>query len=272
MSSSSPFDKYVVRHDDTIRGAMESLQRGAVEICLVVDDQQRVVGCMTDGDVRRALLDGFGMESPMLPHIQQQLVSVSPEVGRAEVLDLMRTRVIEQIPVLDSESRLQGLHLLRELLGAQERPSWAVIMAGGRGERLRPLTDSIPKPMVLVAGRPILERIVLHLVGYGIHHIYLAIGYKGEQIEKHFGDGGDFGCRISYLREDQPLGTGGPLSLLPDRPEHPQLVLNADLVTQFDVGQMLSRHDKRTCWSGFRRIPCTPLLSWWRIAWSARNQ
>jgi NDP-sugar pyrophosphorylase family protein len=154
----------------------------------------------------------------------------------------MRARMIAQIPILDEAGKLVGLHLLHEILGAVECANWAVIMAGGRGSRLRPLTDELPKPMIRVAGRPILERIVLHLVGYGIRRIFLSVNYLGHVIQEHFGDGSRFGCRIEYLREEQPLGTGGSLSLLPEAPRDPLLVMNADLVTEADVAAMLEFH------------------------------
>ena len=115
-------------------------------------------------------------------------------------------------------------------------------MAGGRGQRLRPLTDTIPKPMLKVAGRPILERIILHLVGFGIRRIFISVNYLSDLIEQHFRDGAAHGCAIEYLREREPLGTGGSLGLLPETPQHPLLVLNGDLVTQFDVGAMLAHH------------------------------
>ena len=124
------------------------------------------------------------------------------------------------------------------------RPNWAVIMAGGKGMRLRPITESIPKPMVEVAGRPILERIVLHLVGHGIRRIFLAVNYKRQIIEDHFGDGAGHGCRIDYLREEHPLGTGGALSLLPPGAAAPIVVLNGDVLTQLDIGAMLELHER----------------------------
>jgi NDP-sugar pyrophosphorylase family protein len=117
-------------------------------------------------------------------------------------------------------------------------------MAGGQGTRLRPLTNDIPKPMLLVAGRPILERIVLHLVGAGIRRVFLSVNYLGDVIERHFGDGERFGCRIEYLRETKPLGTAGSLALLPGRPERSLLVLNGDLVTQFPVSEFLDFHER----------------------------
>lgn len=160
----------------------------------------------------------------------------------------MRAQSLAQIPVLDGQSRVVGLHVMRELLGGVERENWAVIMAGGRGVRLAPLTDHVPKPMLPVAGRPILERLVLHLLGSGIRRIFLAINYLGEMIEAHFGDGSEFGCSIEYLREERgrPLGTGGALGLLPGlgyEPERPLLTMNGDLVTQFSLGGLLASHE-----------------------------
>ncbi len=223
----------------TLRDAMRAIDAAATEIALVVDQAGKLLGTITDGDLRRAILRAVPLDSPVEGVMRREFTAVTPQAGRAEVLDLMRARTLRQIPILDDEGRLVGLHLLREIIGAVPRPNWAVVMAGGRGERLRPLTDSLPKPMLPVAGRPILERIVLHLVGFGITRIFLSVNYMAEVIERHFGDGQAHGCRIEYLREKEPLGTGGSLSLLPEVPEHPLLVLNGDLLTQFDAAGML---------------------------------
>ncbi len=226
----------------TVRHALEVIDGGACGIALVVNEQGGLVGTLTDGDVRRALLRGATLDSIVEPLMHRHFASVDERAGRAEVLDLMRARSLQQVPILDREGRLVGLHLMREIIGAVERPNWAVIMAGGRGERLRPLTDSIPKPMVRVAGRPILERLVLHLAGFGVRRIFISVNYLADVIESFFGDGSSHGCCIEYLREPQPLGTGGALALLPRRPAGPLLVLNGDLVTQCDFGRMLSFH------------------------------
>jgi dTDP-glucose pyrophosphorylase len=221
---------------------MRSLEASRTRIVLVVRDDGVLAGTVTDGDIRRALLAGHGLDSPLAPIANRTFASVGPEATRAEVLDLMQARRVEQLPILDAGGRLVGLHLLHEVLGAVERPNWAVIMAGGRGTRLLPLTENVPKPMLKVAGRPILERIVLHLVGFGIRRIFISVNYLSDVIEEHFGDGSKWGCRIDYLREERPLGTGGSLSLLPEPPAVPLLALNGDLVVQFDVARMLAFH------------------------------
>jgi NDP-sugar pyrophosphorylase family protein len=175
--------------------------------------------------------------------MQRRFTSVAPTAGRAEVIDLMQARIITQIPITDGAGKLVGLHLLRDIIGVPARPNWAVVMAGGRGTRLAPLTDQIPKPMLRVAGRPILERIVLHLVSQGVRRIFIAINYLGHVIREHFEDGARFGAQIEYLTESKPLGTGGALSLLPEQPTAPVLVMNGDLVTQADLGALLAFHE-----------------------------
>ena len=224
--------------------AMAAVDRGKQGITFVANGEGTVLGSVTDGDIRRALLGGEPLDSCCLDRIMNRdFVSVDARASRAEVLDLMRARMINSVPVLDAGRRLVGLHLLREVVGGQNRPNWAFVLAGGKGTRLRPLTENIPKPLISVAGRPILERLVLHLVGNGFRRIFLSVSYLAEMIEKHFGDGSQFGCRIDYIHESQPLGTGGPLRLLPEPLTHPMLVMNGDLVTQFDVDRMLAFHE-----------------------------
>ena len=233
-----------LRPKATLHEAMRVIDTGAMAIALVLEEGGCLVGTVTDGDIRRALLQGASQSDPVESHMHRDFTAVTPETTRAEVLDLMTARHLQQIPVLDPEGRLVGLHLMREIVGGRKRPNWAVVMAGGKGERLRPITDSIPKPMVPVAGRPILERIVLHLVGYGIRTVYMAVNYRSELIEDHFGDGEKLGCSIRYLKEEKPLGTAGALALLPERHGHPLLVLNGDIITQADIGGLLALHER----------------------------
>ena len=234
----------IITSESSIRAAMQVIDSGAARIALLLDADQHLLGTLSDGDIRRALLAGHEMTDLAAPLVNRNFVSVGPQIDRAEVLDLMQARSLSQIPIIESDGRISGLHLMQKIIGRQARPNWAVIMAGGRGERLRPLTDSLPKPMLPVAGRPILERIVLHLVGSGIQRIFIALNYRGDQIEAHFANGEKFGCQIEYLHEKKPLGTGGALSLLPESPVDPILVLNGDLLSQFKVGALLDEPQK----------------------------
>jgi len=236
--------RLTVAANATLLDVLRVLDTMGESIAFVCDDTTRVIGSVTDGDVRRALLGGAQLSTTRAEDVmRREFVSVSQSTGRAEVLDLMRARGIGQVPVLDQAGRLKGLHAIGRLISVGERPNAAVLLAGGRGTRLAPLTHQIPKPMITVAGRPILERLVLHLMGAGIRKFYISVNYLAHVIEEHFGDGSQFGCSIDYLREDRPLGTGGPLKLLTPVPEHPVVVLNGDLVTQCDVGRMLDFHD-----------------------------
>jgi dTDP-glucose pyrophosphorylase len=232
--------------DATLVDAMRSLEDSMSQIVLVVDQDDGLIGVLTDGDIRRALLAGHPLAGIASSYANRDCFTVSDRAGRADVLELMQARQVAQVPAVDAQGRVVGLHLLHELVSTLERPNWAVIMAGGRGKRLGELTAAVPKPMLPVAGKPILERIVLHLVGTGIRRIYLSVNYLAEVIEDYFGDGHRFGCSIEYLREQESLGTGGPLSLLPRgdrRPRDPILVMNGDLVTQANLGRIIDFHE-----------------------------
>ncbi|MFZ4764496.1 MAG: nucleotidyltransferase family protein [Roseimicrobium sp.] len=231
----------------TLMDAMRSLEKTGLEIALILDKDGRLYGTLTDGDIRRALIKGAALDSRVEPHAQRHFTSVGLQAGRAEVLDLMQARALQQIPALDEHGRLVGLHLLHDIIGGVVRQNWAIIMAGGKGMRLRPITEHLPKPMIMVAGRPILERLVLHVVSIGVRRIFLSVNYLGHMVEEHFGNGAAFGCQIDYLREETPLGTGGALSLLPEKPTHPLLTLNGDVVTQADFGAMLDFHARSDC-------------------------
>lgn len=234
--------KYIAHPKDTIFRVMEIIDANAQEIALVVDEAFHLLGVITDGDIRRGLLKGLTVQTRAEEVMTNTFLAVSQDIDRATVLDMMKAHVIRQIPIIDPENRLVGVHFLEKLIGASIKPNIAVIMAGGKGTRLHPFTQHCPKPMIPVAGRPILERIVLHLVGFGIRTIYIAVKYLAEMIEEYFGDGTQYGCAIKYLREEKSLGTAGALSLLPEMPEAPLIVMNGDLVTQVNLQEMLEFH------------------------------
>ncbi|MGI8401534.1 MAG: nucleotidyltransferase family protein [Gemmatimonadaceae bacterium] len=235
--------KLLVLVDATLLEALQVLEAGAQSIAFVCDADQKVIGSLTDGDARRAILAGASLDSRCLAEsMQRNFAFARRETDRAAVLDLMRARDIGQLPLLDDNGRLCGLHTVGQMISPGERANWAVLLAGGRGTRLAPMTETIPKPMLPVAGRPILERLILHLMSQGIRNFYVSISYLGHVVEEHFGDGSSLGCRIEYLRESVPLGTGGCLALIPEPLDDPLIVVNGDLVTQCDVGQLLDFH------------------------------
>jgi dTDP-glucose pyrophosphorylase len=216
--------------------------------CVVmVDAHGRATGIIDDRCVLDGLLHGYELDAPALLLQRPLDAMVGPDARRVDVLDIMQARNLPLVPIVDADGRLVGVHLRDELVGPPTLDNWAVIMAGGRGTRLAPLTDTVPKPMLTVAGRPILERLVLHLVGAGIRTVFLSVNYRREQIQQHFGNGAAFGCSIKYLVEepDRPLGSGGALGLLAARrwfPKRPLLVLNGDLVVDFSVADLLAAH------------------------------
>jgi dTDP-glucose pyrophosphorylase len=237
------------RTDATLRDVLEVIDRSALAVALITDDDRRLVGLLTDGDVRRALLGGADLSATALPFATTAPQTVPAGSGRAKVLDLMRALHIAAVPEVDPSGRLVGLHTLSDVIGVDPLPNPAVIMAGGRGTRLGDLARDTPKPLMEVADRSILEWIVLNLVGGGVRDLYVSVNHLADQIESHLGDGSRLGCTVTYLREDPdlPLGTAGSLALF--RAAHPDLsvptlVLNGDLMFRFEPDQLLAFHDR----------------------------
>ena len=232
----------------TVRQGLESIDRSGLGVVVLLDLNGRLAGIATDGDIRRALLGGATLDSPLLPHANPNPAVCHATDSRAAIIDLMLARELELLPVVDDDSRVVGLHTVRGVLGRRQRENPVLILAGGRGRRLGPRTDDLPKPMLPVAGRPILERLVHHFVGYGFSEITLSVAYLAERIEEHFGDGSGFGCRIQYLREspDSPRGTGGPfidfVAGMHDGPT-PVIVVNGDLVMDLPIDALVSDHE-----------------------------
>lgn len=237
-----------VRPSTSIREAIALIDRNSCGIVLVVDEEYRLLDTVTDGDVRRVLLDGLNLDSYVSLLRDYKAGSPYPEPVTALVgteasalLRLMQEQSVRQLPLLDGGQRVVGLVTLNELLPMQILPVQAVVMAGGLGLRMRPLTEELPKPMLPVGERPLLERIVHQLRDAGVRQVIVSTHYKGDVISSHFGDGKEFGVEISYLHEDQPLGTAGALSLL-DASEDPLLVINGDILTRLDFRAMLDFH------------------------------
>jgi len=234
--------------DSSIRQAMDHIDHNGKGIVLVCDREGRLQGTITDGDIRRAVLVRQDLDSPVSSLLADRDRSIYPvpvtaAVGTdpAQLIGLMREKDVRQVPLLDPDRRVVDLVTLYDLVPEQVLPMQAVIMAGGYGKRMRPLTDDIPKPMLPLGDRPLMERIIEQLHRAGIRRVNLVTHYKGEVIENHFGDGGDFGMEIGYVREDRPLGTVGGLGRL-EADDEPILLINGDILTGLDFRAMLEFH------------------------------
>ena len=235
--------------DSTVREVMGTIDRNGQGIALVLDRGGRLRATVTDGDIRRAILAGMDLDLPVSRLLEQreQAFHKGPPVTAlagtpdSELLHLMTETSLRQIPLVDDEGRVTDVALLSELVKEYELPLRAMVMAGGYGLRLRPLTEELPKPMLPVGSRPLLELIVEQLRQAGIRQVNVATHYKSEMISEHFRDGRDFGVDIRYVKEDHPLGTAGALSLLEESDE-PLLVMNGDILTRVDFRAMLNFH------------------------------
>ncbi len=233
---------FFVHPDLSLRMAMKVIDQGAAQIALVVDEHQRLLGTLTDGDIRRALLHGETLEAPVERLMNRRFRSVQSSDDQGLVLEMMRREVLRQIPVLDEQGRVVNLLLLQELLNPHQLRNAVVIMAGGKGTRLRPHTENCPKPMLPVGDQPMLEILLEQCIANGFRTFYFSVNYLKEQIIDHFNDGSSWGVSIQYLVEEEPLGTAGSLQLLPDSLKEPFLVLNGDVLTRFEPRHLLHFH------------------------------
>lgn len=225
-----------------LREALAAIDRAGTQIALVVDDGGRLLGTLSDGDARRGLLRGLDLAARADEAMHRRPTTVLSSEDRASILALMRRLGLHQIPVVDESGVVVGLELVDDFLAVTSRSNCVVVMAGGLGKRLEELTRDVPKPMLKVGTRPLLETILRSFAASGFRRFYLAVNYKAEQIEQYFGSGESLGIDIRYLREQQRMGTAGALSLLPEPPEEPFIVTNADLLTREDHAGMLDRH------------------------------
>lgn len=238
----------LVSPDTTIFKAVETINNSSLQVALVVDDENRLVGMLTDGDVRRAILRNISLDNPVERIMSKEVTIATVRDSQESILSLMHEKDLRHIPILDDSGRIVDLKVLFEMVEpkCQRLDNWVVLMAGGTGSRLRPLTENSPKPLLKVGGRPVLETIIEKLRECGLYRFFISINYKANMIEEYFGDGSKWGVEISYLREVKELGTAGSLTLLPDPPSLPIVVMNSDLLTKVNFRQLLDFHMKNT--------------------------
>jgi dTDP-glucose pyrophosphorylase len=232
----------MVAPDATIIDTLKIIDSHGVPIGLVHDNGV-LVGTVTDGDIRRGILAGITLSDCVSKVMNRDPVTAAAETSDADATRQMRRAGIGHLPLLDGDRRIVGLKVLKDLDPKPDRANPVVLMAGGRGTRLHPLTEDLPKPMIEVGGRPILESILERFVGQGFTDFFISVNYKAELIEEYFGDGSAYGATVTYVREDEAMGTGGALSLLPARPVHPFIVMNGDVLTKVNFHHLLKFHE-----------------------------
>lgn len=226
----------------SIRDAISRIDTGNAQIVLVADEHGVLLGTVTDGDVRRGLLRGLSLGDPVAEVMNKTPTTASQAEDRDAILALMKRRLVHQVPLVDDRGVVVGLETLDELLQPGRRDTPVVLLAGGLGMRLRPLTEEVPKPMLQIGEKPILESILASLTEYGFWKFFFAVNYRADVIERHFGDGSKWDVQINYLHETEKLGTAGPLSMLPDLGSDPVLVMNADILTKVNFAHLLDFH------------------------------
>lgn len=234
----------VLRDNARIIDAIATIDQTDARIALVVNDSGRLIGSLTDGDVRRGLLRGKSLQDPLKDIMHTSPHALPLGTSREHILGMMESVEIKQIPLLAADGTIAGIVTYNTLLGLRHapRPNPVVIMAGGKGRRLLPITSDIPKPMVEIGNKPILEWILRRFIHQGFQEFHIAVNYLGHMIEQYFGNGSRFGCTISYIREEEFLGTAGALSLISSNIEHPLVVANGDILASVNFGDVMDSH------------------------------
>lgn len=235
-------DKFILSSTCTIQEAFKTIDTGALKIAIIVDKSKKVIGTISDGDIRRGILNGYGLNDTIENLYFKEPILARKDESKDQIIQKAIAKKIYQIPIVDENNYLIDIVDLATLLKTQKRKNKIILMAGGLGTRLRPLTEETPKPLLKVGDKPILQTIIESFAKYGFEDIIISVNYKSHMIKEHFGDGSQFGVKISYIDEDKRLGTAGALSLLKDKPKEPFFVMNGDLLTNVNFEKFLDFH------------------------------
>ncbi|EGR0903999.1 nucleotidyltransferase family protein [Vibrio alginolyticus] len=238
------WQKTLISESSTIKQALEIINSEALRVAVVVDQDKKLLGMITDGDIRRGLLNELVLTDSVAKVMNSKPITAKKGTSKEHLVELMEKKQILSVPLLDEDKKVIGLETLHSALSKDKYLNPVFIMAGGFGTRLRPLTDHCPKPMLKIGGKPILETVIRNFIKAGFVNFYISTHYMPEQIHQHFGDGSDLGVNISYVHEDTPLGTGGAIGLLPeDMPRDlPLIMINGDVLTKVDFQRLLNFH------------------------------
>jgi dTDP-glucose pyrophosphorylase len=236
--------KIVVDPETIIIEAIKILDKSAMQILLVVGMDDTLLGSVTDGDVRRGILKNIPLESPIATIMNPTPVMATEADSRKKIISIMKRRSLKHIPIVNDKKQLINLYVSDELNKEEQKDNWVILMAGGLGTRLRPLTEDLPKPLLQVGNKPILENILEKFIDHNFQNFYISVNYKAELIKDYFQNGNKWGVNIQYIDEQIQLGTAGALSLLPVCPDKPIIVMNGDLLTKVNFGKLLAFHQE----------------------------
>lgn len=232
----------IINEDTSIIEVLKIIDKSSKQLVLVVNENKKLLGTISDGDIRRALLNNVSLDESIKNIYFKYPTVANINDSRTEIINICAAKKIHQIPIVDNNGNLLGLEILDELISKKNKTNKVVLMVGGLGTRLRPLTDNIPKPMLHVGGKPILETIIDKFSNYGFVDIILCVNYKSDIIKEYFGDGSKFGVNIKYIFENKRMGTAGALSLLKSKPNEAFFVMNGDLLTNVNFEHLLDYH------------------------------
>ncbi len=235
-------EKVKLTVNSTIKGALKIIDEGNIKIAIVVDKDDKLIGTFSDGDARRAILNNKTLDDTIEDIYSKKPIVANINDSKEKIINICTSKKTYQIPVVDDNGKLVSISILDELLKPEVHANKVVLMVGGLGSRLRPLTENVPKPMLHVGDKPILQTIVEKFVSYGFVNIVMCVNYKSEVIQDYFGDGSRFGASIEYVFENKRMGTAGALSLLQEKPEKPFFVMNGDLLTNINFENLLDFH------------------------------
>ena len=246
VTKKEELDKITITYDKKFSAALNIINKGGYQIALVVDDDDKFKGVIADSDIRKALIKGHKLDSPVKEIMNSSPIILSPEDTDAEASSIMIEKHFFHVPVINDQDKIVGLHIAEQYKTNCVREDTFVVMAGGRGKRLRPLTDKIPKPMLPIQGKPILQKILEKAKSEGFINIVISVGYLSDQIINYFENGKKFGLNIEYIYEDKPLGTAGALKNLKSKHISNHLfITNADIITDLSYGEMLDQAVRR---------------------------
>ena len=240
-------NQFCLKESSTVRECMEVIEKNKEGIALVVDPQGRLIGTVTDGDIRRFILAARSLEEPVSNVMWTNPLTAPLGTSEEEVKELMNKYMVRNIPIIDKKGRPCNLMTITDLVSEKSDCETAVIMAGGEGRRLRPITEKIPKPMLNIGDKSIIENIINAFVEIGIEKTYISVNYKAKVIEDYLKKYASQGIKIEYLEEHKKLGTAGALTLLPEIPSRPFIVINADIVTKTNFARLIEFHNQHRC-------------------------